>query len=181
MQFQVESSDILSLDILNTSLIHIVITLTGITSTFLILLISVFGILQRMPLSDRTPGWCQHIWPMSQFRSARVVTQNHLSNRLWCANTIIIHYGDDKLYFLKKLIFIWKMCICVAKCARFNMCVNIYIHLKKYFAYASWHLKVLLFLFVGNDQYYFRLFKQNVDSFRTCICSKGTSKVNDSL
>lgn len=81
-------------------MLTIIYTLTG-KSTFLILLISIFGILQRVPLSDWTSGRRQHVGPMSQFCSVRVVSQDYLANRFWCTDAIVIYYGDDELHFLK--------------------------------------------------------------------------------
>lgn len=71
-------------------------------STFLILLISVLGVFQRVPLGDRAPGGRQHVAPMSQFCAARVLSQNHLADWFRRTDAIVIHYGDDELHFLKK-------------------------------------------------------------------------------
>ena len=46
----------------------------------LVLLVSIFGVLKRVPLSDRTSRGCQHVGPVSQFCSARVVPQDDLPN-----------------------------------------------------------------------------------------------------
>lgn len=66
----------------------------------LVLLVSIFGVLKRVPLSDRTSRGCQHVGPVSQFCSARVVPQDDLPNGFWSADTIVVDYRDNQLHFL---------------------------------------------------------------------------------
>lgn len=66
----------------------------------LVLLVSIFGVLKRVPLSDRTSRGCQHVGPVSQFCSARVVPQDDLPNGFWGADTIVVDYRDNQLHFL---------------------------------------------------------------------------------
>ena len=66
----------------------------------LVLLVAVFGILKRVPLSDRTSRGCQHVGPVSQFCSTRVVPQDDLPNGFWRADTIVVDYRDNQLHFL---------------------------------------------------------------------------------
>ena len=66
----------------------------------LVLLVSIVGLLQRVPLGDGASGRGQHVGPMAQFGSSRVATEDGLSNGVGCADAIVIDDRDYQLHFL---------------------------------------------------------------------------------
>lgn len=75
---------------------EMLLTLAG---KYLILLV-ILRIFQRVPLRDRSPGWCQHVWPMPQLCATGVVAQHNFANGLWGADAIVIYDGNLEVHFL---------------------------------------------------------------------------------
>lgn len=69
----------------------------------LVFLFAIFWILQYMPLCNRTSWWGQHIGPVTELIAFSRVSQYDFSNRLRCADTIVVDNSNDKLHFLWKI------------------------------------------------------------------------------
>ena len=67
----------------------------------LILFVTIFGIFECMPLSYWTPWGCQHVRPMSQFCTTRIVAQHDITNGFWRTNAIVIHHSYHEIHFLQ--------------------------------------------------------------------------------
>lgn len=71
-------------------------------SVFLVrLLIFVRNFFERVPLSYRSSGICQHVRPVSEFSSRRIASQHHSSNRFRWSNAVIINHRYRQSHFLK--------------------------------------------------------------------------------
>lgn len=65
---------------------------TNLTSGYsLILLLSIVGVLEGVPLRDGAPGAGQHVGPVAQLRARRVVAQHHLADGLRGTDTVVVH------------------------------------------------------------------------------------------
>lgn len=61
----------------------------------LVFLFAIFWILQYMPLCNRTSWWGQHIGPVTELIAFSRVSQYDFSNRLRCADTIVVDNSND--------------------------------------------------------------------------------------
>lgn len=67
-----------------------------------LVLLFVFRVLQRVPLRYGSARRRQHVRPVAEFRSTRVVAQHHLPDRLRSTNSVVVHHRDNQIDFLKR-------------------------------------------------------------------------------
>lgn len=72
----------------------------GRTWSSLLLLFAVLGVLECVPLGDRTTRRGQHVRPVAQFSALCTVAQDDLPDRFGCTDTIVINDCDYKVHFL---------------------------------------------------------------------------------
>ena len=87
--------------LLSSSRVNLYVSLSASSSSPLIFLLTVFGVLQRVPLGDRSSRRGQHVRPVSQLRAGGVVAQDTLADGLGRSNSIVVDHCDDQLHFLK--------------------------------------------------------------------------------